>query len=105
MFWNKAYAKPDMNTKTISLVLRGGGEALVATFASQEEYDKWILALSTLQRCTNTYFSFFAERLLNESSKMSVGRLGRSRGVWAALANMRRRGIKKSKDNAKSSTK
>lgn len=91
MFKNKAYAKPEMNTKTLSLVMRGGGEALVATFLEQEDYDRWITALITLQTLTNRYFSFFAGKLLAESSKISVGRLSRSSGVWAAMADKRRK--------------
>ncbi|GMH62726.1 hypothetical protein TL16_g03540 [Triparma laevis f. inornata] len=87
------YLDERMNDRTLSLVQRGNGESLVATFDTVEEYNLWLEALNCMQACTEQYFSFFFHELEEEQCKKNLMRIGQSNGVWSSLQK------KKGKEN------
>ena len=71
-----------MKDRTISVVTRGGGESLVATFDTVEEYEVWLEGLRFLQNQTGKYFSFFFQELEHAQCKSSI----RKAAHWSTLA-------------------
>ncbi|GMI09394.1 hypothetical protein TrVE_jg1325 [Triparma verrucosa] len=83
------YLDKSMNDRTMSLVQRGSGESLVATFDTVEEYNLWLGALGCMQNETEKYFSFFFNALEEQQCKKNLLRMGKSNGVWSSVMNRR----------------
>ena len=83
MMKNKGYLDPSMNNRTISIVTRGAGESLVATFDTVEEYEMWLHGLRAMQNQTGKYFSFFFNELEALQIRKSIRKIAQKR--WAAL--------------------